>query len=124
MKGTPEAVLKDIPDFEDFTKLTEEITSLQLRKLMLESKIKTGEANVFKEATTNEFYFQGGKPPAVSYIENTYKFTGLERELIPLREELAQVTAEFEGKKQQMDIYKTMIEVWRTLCSNQRVAGM
>ena len=57
-------------------------------------------------------------------IDNTFKFTGLEGELIPLRNELAQVTAQFEGKKLQMDIYKTMIEVWRTLCSNQRSAGM
>ena len=124
MKGTPEEVLKAIPDFDEFMKLSEEITALQFRKLSLEAQIKTGETHVFKVASTDEKYFQGGKPPAVSYIDNTFKFTGLNGELIPLRNELAQVTAQFEGKKLQMDIYKTMVEVWRTLSSNQRSAGM
>jgi len=124
MKGTPEEVLKSIPDFEEFMLLTDQITALQLRKLVLESNIKIGESNVFKEASTNELYFQGGKPPAVSYIENTFKFTGLTGELVSLRQELAIVTAEFEGKKQQLDVYKTMIEIWRTLCSNQRAVGL
>jgi hypothetical protein len=124
MKGTPEEVLKAIPDFDQFMKLSEEISALMYRKLYLDAQIKEGESNVFKTANTAEKYFQGGKPPSATFVDNTYKFTGLEHELIPIRTEQAMVISELEGKKQQMDIYKTMIEVWRTLCSNQRTAGM
>lgn len=124
MKGTPEEVLKAIPDFDEFTLLSNEITELMYRKLSLEAQIKDGESNVFKVASTDEAYFQGGKAPSATYVENTYKFPGLQRELIPLRNDLAVVIAELEGKKSLMDIYKTMIEIWRTLCSNQRTAGM
>lgn len=123
MKGTPEEVLKQIPDFDEFMGLTEEITKLMYNKMVLEGKLKEGEARVFKETNTNDFYFQNGKPPAVSFVENTYKYTGLENELAPIRMEYASVVATLEGKKAMMDVYKTMIEVWRTLCSNQRTSS-
>jgi hypothetical protein len=124
MKGTQEEVLKQIPDFDELMKVSTEITSLMYRKMLIESQIKDREATIFKIANTEEKYFQGGKAPSVAYIENTLKYRGLDGELLPMRTELASVTSELEGKKLQMDIYKTMIEVWRTLCSNQRTAGM
>lgn len=123
MKGTPEEILKAIPDFEEFTRLAEEISALMYSKLSLEAEIKSGEANVFQVASTSEKFLQGGKPPATSYITETYKFTGLANELMPIRERFAKVSSELEGKKLQMDVYKQMIEIWRTLCSNNRTAG-
>jgi len=124
MNNNADEVLKSIPDFDDFTKLTEEITKVSYDKMVLEAKIKEGEANVFKVTSTDPQYQVAGKAPAVSYVENTFKFSGLSGELIPLRQELAACTASLEGKKLQMDVYKTMVEIWRTLCSNQRVAGL
>jgi len=124
MKTSPEDVLKSIPDFDELIKLTQEISQLMYEKLTLDNEIKEWEAHTFKTATTDEQYFQGGKPPAVNYIDNTYKFRGLNGEIMPLRIKLAEVIAKLEGKKSLMDVYKTMIEVWRTLCSNQRTAGL
>jgi len=123
MKGSPDEVLKAIPDFEEFTKLAEEISALMYRKLYLEAQIKEGESNVFRVANTDEKYFQGGKPASVSFIDNTYKFPGLEHELIPMRTELARIASELEGKRLQLDVYKSFIEIWRTLCSNSRTAA-
>ena len=120
MKGSPDEVLKAIPDFEEFSKLAEEISALMYKKLTIEANLKSGEANVFMVATTQPEYQQGGKPPAISYIENTYKFSGISGDLAPMRYELAKVTAELDGKRLQYDIYKQMVEIWRTLCSNQR----
>jgi len=120
MKGSPEDVLKAIPDFEEFTKLAEEISALMYKKLSLDSLIKEGESIVFKVVSTDEQFFQGGKPMSATAIENTYKHTGVGGELLPHRQELAKVTADLEGKRLQYDIYKQFIEVWRTLCSNQR----
>jgi hypothetical protein len=124
MKGSPEEVLKAIPDFEEFTKLAEEITALMYKKLSLDTHIKHGESIVFRVASTEESFFQGGKPPSSTAIDNTYKYPGLAGELLPLRQELAKATADLEGKKLQYDIYKQMVEIWRTLCSNQRTAGL
>jgi hypothetical protein len=124
MKGTPEEVLKEIPDFDEFMKLTEEITKLMYNKMSLETRIKEGEARVFKETNTNDFYFQNGKPPAVSFVDNTYKHTGLENELLPLRMNYATIVSTLEGKKALMEVYKTFIEIWRTLCSNQRASSL
>jgi hypothetical protein len=123
MNNNPDEVLKSIPDYDDLMKLTEEITGLMYKKLSLDAEIKIGEANVFRVTSTEPQYQQGGKAPAVSYVENTFKFSGLNGELVVLREELAKATAELEGKKMQMDIYKQMVEIWRTLCSNSRTAS-
>ena len=123
MKATPDEVLKAIPDFEEFTKLAEEISALMYKKLSLDAQIKDGESNVFKVASTDEKFFQGGKPPSSTAIDNTYKYSGLAGELLPLRQELARATADLEGKRIQYDIYKQMVEIWRTLCSNSRTAA-
>ena len=123
MKGTPEEVLKAIPDFEEFTKITDNISRLMYEKLSLDSKIKEGESLVFKRATTEEKYFQGGKPASSTYIDNTYKYAGLDGELIPLRQQLAKVISDLEGQRLLFDVYKTMIDVWRTMCSNQRTGS-
>ena len=123
MKGTPDEVLKSIPDFDEFNKLAEEISALMLQKLSLEAKVKDGESNVFRVTSTDEKYFQGGKPPSVAYVENTYKYPGFDGGLMSIRNQLAQVTADLELKKLQMDVYKTMVDVWRTLSSNSRTAS-
>ena len=123
MENSPDKVLKAIPDFEEFMKLSNEIAVLMYKKLSLDAQIKEGESDVFRIATTDEQYFQGGKPPSSTAIDNTFKYTGFNKELIPLRNELAKTVSELEGKKLQMDVYKQMIDIWRTLCSNNRTSG-
>lgn len=122
MKGTPEDVLKAIPDFDAFLALSDEIAELVYKKLRLEAKLREGESNVFRVANTDQAYFQNGKPASATFIDNAYKFSGLNGELLSMREELSSVISALEGNKNKMEIYKTMIEVWRTMCSNQRSA--
>ena len=123
MKGTPEEVLKAIPDFDEFKRLSEEITKLMYDKLILDTSIKDLESRVFETASNNEKYFQGGKSPSTAYIERTWGYRGLNGEIMPLRIKLAELVSQLDGKRSQMDIYKTMVEIWRTLCSNNRTAG-
>lgn len=124
MKTSSIEVLKTIPDFDDFMKLADEISQLMYTKLYLESEIKNKESDVFKVATTDSKYFQGGKPPATSYVENTYKYTGFDNELMPLRQELSKVVSELENRRIKLDVYKSMIDVWRTLSSSERSASL
>lgn len=123
MKTNSTEMLKSIPEFDEFTILTGEISGLMLRKMTLETKIKAGEANVFRRVSTEEQFFVGGKPPATTYIDNTFKFTGVDNELMPLRDELIVVIAGLEEKKLLMEVYKSMLDVWRTLSSSER-AGL
>lgn len=124
MKGTVEEVLKAIPDFEDLMKLSKDISVLMYERMSIEAEIKSGESKVFETASTVETYFQNGKPPSSTYIDNTYKYRGLNGELYPLRLKLAGVVSQLEEKRLQMDIYKLMLDVWRTLSANQRSANI
>jgi len=114
------SILKKLPDFDDMMNVSSEIGDLLLDKLKLETSIKSAEADTILKVSTEEKYFVGGKPPSMSFAENTYKVTGLAGELIPMREKLAEITANLEKKKIQYDVYKNMLDMWRTLAANER----
>jgi len=124
MKDTIKDVFGKLPDFSELEQLSEKISELQFLKLSLDVKIKSGEAEVFKTAFTDPKFLVGGKPPSATYIESTFKHTGLNGELIPLREEYATVSANLERVRILMDVYKTMFDIWRTMSSNERTSGI
>jgi len=111
-------ILKSMPDFDDFRKLSEEIRDLMYQKLSLDAQIKAGESEVFKALLLKPT--ESGKPLAVNAIENLYKFPGINGELLPLRAKLAEASSQLEAKRLLFDVYKTMIDVWRTMSSNER----
>lgn len=124
MKNSVDEVLKSLPDFEDFMRIASEIKDLVYRKMVLETTIKELEATVFSKATTDTKYFQNGKPPSVAFIEKTWSYCGMSDEIVPIRIELARIISELEEKRIQMEVYKSMIDVWRTMSSNQRAATL
>ena len=73
------------PDFEKMDSISDEIHSLQQKKLLLEVEISEVEADTVMELRTNEKYFIKGKPPAMNFIKETYMFSGLSGELIEKR---------------------------------------
>lgn len=117
-------LIKKLPDYDDFIKVIEEIESNSRRKSKLEIQIKTMESELVKKVTTDPIYFQAGKMPSMNYIEATWKYTGTNNELVPLRLELAEVTSTLEKSKLRMDVYKTMLDIWRTLSANSRRAEL
>ncbi len=119
MNSSVEEVLKSLPDFDDFMKLTEEISVLNHKKLSLEAKIKFGESEIFRKAMSVE-----GKPPSIAYIENTLKYPGIDKELLLVRAELIDVTSELDKKRLQMEVYKIMVDIWRSLSANTRRANL
>lgn len=124
MKATLKDVLAAIPDFEDLSRLSDNIAELLFKKLLLDKDIKAGESAVFKRCMLDSGTFVGGKPMPVSMIENAYKFGGMDGELLPLRTELAEVTSKLEKAKLQLDIYKNMMDIWRTLSANERSSAL
>jgi hypothetical protein len=112
----------ELPDFEDMAEAIDKITQLALEKSLLEIEIKKLECSVFTTAMTDQAYFQGGKPPSATFIENAYKFTGLNGEIVPLRIRLATVCSALENDKLNFDLMKDAIEIWRSEQATQRLS--
>jgi len=121
METNSRKLLEAIPDFREFMNLAEEIRNLLYEKLLLDKHIRNEEAQIFRTVMTDNNFFVNGKPVPVSYYENAYRFGGIDNSLIPYRERLAMVISELEKKKMEYDIYKQMLEVWRTQSANERV---
>lgn len=120
MKSNLKEVLEGIPDFDEFIELAGQIRELSLKKLTIEKDLKKGEGKTFRDAMVEKEYYVNGKQPAISYIEGAYKYTGLNDCLMPLRDELVEVTAELDYLKLKLDVYKSMLDTWRTLSANER----
>jgi hypothetical protein len=112
----------ELPDFEIMASAVERITSLSEKKGVLEIQIKEQEASIFKRALVEEKYFQNGKPASATFVENAYKYTGFEGEILPLRYELLAVSTQLDNTKANFDLMKNKIEIWRSEQANQRGA--
>jgi len=111
----------ELPDIERMFSLIDEISELSFNKIRLELEIKVSEAEIVKEATANDKYYVGGKPPSMSYIESTWKVTGFENELVKLRNELAKVGTDLENSKLKFYFYRDLIDLYRTQSANERI---
>lgn len=120
METNSKKVLAALPDFDKYIEVAEEIKRLYFAKMMCEKDIKEMESRAFKEVMTNPDYFIGGKPVSVSYFENAYKHSGVNREILPFREELAGITSELDAKRTQLDIYKQMHDLYKALAYQER----
>jgi len=111
-----------VPDFEDMMKVAEEIRDKSMAKSKLELKIDDKVAKTVHTVTTDSDFFVNGKPPSMAFIKTTYEFGGIHGELYELRQQLGVVTAELDYLKNKLDVYRQMIEVWRTVSANKRAS--
>lgn len=111
-----------IPDFDDMLELVGTIKKLSIEAERLKLKIKDNEATTVIEMTTNPEHFINGKPPSMSFLRDTFKFSGLDGSLLDLRQSLAKSEAELEFARNELEIYRSMIEVWRTVSANRRAS--
>lgn len=121
METNSKKVMEAMPSFEDFLNLAEEIKKDSLVKMQLENKIKELESDNFRKVMTDSTFFVGGKPVAVSYYENAYKFSGIDGNLLPLRDALAGIQASLDSRKSQFEIYKSMHDLFKVLVYQERV---
>lgn len=120
MKTDLKEILASLPDFDALTELAGKIRELSVKKLMIEKEIRKAESHAVLVVTGNPVWFRDGKPLPMSLVESTYKYTGLEGEILPLREQYIEACGELDELKMRMDIYKNMFDVWRTLSANER----
>ena len=103
----------ELPDFNEMWGLIQKIKILSFEVSKLDIQIK------FMESIT----FRKGKEQglAVNFIENAYKTTGFDDEILPLRLELAEKTADLNAIKHELELNKSLIEVWRSIQANERI---
>ena len=103
----------ELPDFEEMQELIQRIKILSFEVSKLDIQIK------FMESIT----FRKGKEQglAVNFIENAYKTTGFDDEILPLRLELAEKMSELNALKHELELNRSLVEVWRTVSANERM---
>lgn len=121
METNSKKVLEAMPSFDDFMSLAEEIKEISVEKMRLENEIKATEAATFTRVMSDSAFFVGGKPVSVSFYENAYKFSGVGGGLLELRNELANVVATLELKRNQFEVYKSMHDLFKVLVYQERV---
>jgi len=110
----------DLPDFDDLMDRIQTIGKLSEEKEYIEIEIMVREADIVRTVTTDKNYFINDKPPAMNFVEATYKRTGLNGELVEYRQRLANVSARLEVARKSYDLLKSRIEVWRSIQANER----
>lgn len=108
-----------LPDFDKLFELALEIRNLAIEEGILDLTIKQQESDIIRDAISNS----NGKPPSMSYLQSTIAFTGPDGSLLQLRKKLVEVKTELDYKKLLLDLYRRMIDVWRTQSANERLAS-
>jgi hypothetical protein len=120
MEITSAELAKRIPDFDDLLKLTEAVSEIMVRKLMLEKDIKTCEARTVTTVMTDSNYWKDGKVPAMNLIDATWKYTGINDEILPLRTQLAFAIGELEKAKSAWELYREMLDIFQAIIYSEK----
>ena len=120
METNSKKVLAALPSFEDYLAIAEEIKKIYLNKMIVENAIKSEEAENFKEVMSNPKFWVDGKRPTVSYYESAYKWDGIDNNLRSIRTQLADLQSQLDLKRNQLEIYKQMHDLFKTLVYQEK----
>lgn len=113
-----------LPDFDDMVGITEEIGTLKRSIALDKIKLDRLQAYITDMATRDHTYYVNDKPPSMAYIKANYHVLGLTTDQREELEELHAKLAENEGRLREkellFDVYRSMIDVWRTESANIR----
>jgi hypothetical protein len=111
----------NLPEQEKISDIVNRINQLSLEVANLEYEIELKEAEIVREATTNEKYYAGSKPQSQEFIKNSWRITGFEGELVELRKEFSKKTAELNNEKRNLRLVEMLVDIWRTSSANERL---
>jgi len=113
-----------LPDFDDMIGITGEIGTLKRTIAIDKAKLGRLQAYITEMASTDPTYYVSDKPPSMAYIKANYHVLGLTKDQGEELELLHSRLAENEGRLRELellfDVYRSMIDVWRTESANLR----
>ena len=102
----------NLPDFDEMYETIVHIRNLAVDVAKLELKIKVLEGEVFVRGREEGL--------AVNLVTNAYKTSGWDNEILPLRVELTEKQAELRFLENTLNLYRSKIDVWRSVSANER----
>jgi hypothetical protein len=108
------------PDYDELMGMIEEIHRLMVEKQVLKVEIETAEAETVKKVSSERGLSPDGKLPSVTFINSTYKITGISNEITPKRKKYAVVSADLDRAEKMFDVMKMQFDHWRTEQANLR----
>lgn len=116
----------DLPDFDDLINLAKEIGDIKIELEIDKNRFELLLAEITEITSSDEQYFINGKAPSMAYTEANYHKLGYDeiskQRLNEVKERIARNTGLLKQKQLMMDIYRDMIDVWRTQSANERNA--
>lgn len=117
---------RPLPDFDTMTVLAKEIGNLKRSLLIDKARLDQLIAQITEVVMADSTYWTGSKPPSMAYVEATYHIRGLNVEqfnsLSALRSAIADEEGSLKEKELTFQVYRDMIDVWRTESANKRGA--
>lgn len=114
----------NLPDFDQLITLAEEIGVAKKRLLLNKVLLDREHASITQIVTSDVTYYVSSKPPSMAYIKSNYHVLGIDKESREDIEALQNQIAEDEGtlkeKELLFEVYRGMIDVWRTESANKR----
>ena len=115
-----------LPDFDDLIELAKEIGRIKTGLEMDKNRLDMLLAEITDVVSSNDVYFINDKPPSMAYITANYHSVGYDditkQQIENLRNNIATNAGLLREKEIIMDIYRDMIDVWRTQSANERNA--
>lgn len=116
--------IEKLPDFDDLVSLAQEIGRIKTELMKHKSRLDELKAQITHTVTINSAYFVSGKVPSMSHIEALYNVIGYDEEsrlkLFSLKESIACEEGLLREKELTFQVYRDMIDVWRTESANKR----
>lgn len=104
-----------LPDIEEIENTLTELYKVSKELARLKLAIK-----VLESETVLKLHENNSKPPSMSFIQATYLVTGLDNALLEMRKKLIELETQQEYLKNKYELYKIVIEIWRTHSANER----
>jgi len=115
-----------LPDFDDLITLANEIGQLKSTLMLEKAELEQLKALITEKVTSEPEYFVAGKPASMTFIRSNYHVLGIdEKTKTQLRDfiiAIANNDGELRRKELLFDVYRAMIDVWRTESANKRGA--
>jgi hypothetical protein len=115
-----------LPDFDDMITLADEIGQSKTQLMLDKTELEKLKAIITEKVTTKPEYYIGNKPPSMTYIKSNYHVLGINTKtkdkLSVLLVAIANNEGELKRKELLFDVFRAMIDVWRTRSANKRGA--